>query len=183
MKSKELNKDKIEASEIKKSVSKLVYAIADKADWPHLTIPERQKYYEAWTSAPEIGGALGKVIGPNRVRVYLKDTIMKTYSKSKQPELTALLRSFSYSFEVVNNKYVKPLGMLCNGIDLYTISPAKEWKVAVLSAYERSYTINNIRKNIVFFTNHTQGRFVDLDYRKLIEGSATSLGAKIIWVT
>jgi len=183
MKNEELKKNEVEVGEVKKSITKLVHTIADNADWSHLTIPERQKYYEAWTSAPEIGGALGEVVGPNRVRVYLKDTIMKTYSKNKQPELTGLLRSFSYSFEVINNRYVKPIGMLCNGKDLYTISPAKEWKAAVLSAYERGYTINNIRENTVFFTNHTQGRFIDHDYRKLIEESATSLGVKIIWVT
>ncbi len=169
--------------QIKKNVAKKIHSIADKADWSHLSIPERQKYYEEWTDDPEIGGTLAQIMEPRRIRVYLKDTIMKDYAKSKRPELKKLLGSLSYSYIIASKNYIKPVGLLCDGNKLYTISVAKEWKISLLSAFERGYEVKNIKENVLFIIDHTSGRFVDNSYRKLIEDSSSRLGVKIIWVT
>lgn len=173
----------MDEKQIKKSVAKKVHSIADKIDWSHLTIPERQKCYEEWTDDPEIGGTLSKIIEPRRVRVYLKDTIMKEYAKSKRPELRKLLASLSYSYNTVSKEYVKPISLFCDGNKMYTIAVAKEWKIALLSAFERGYEVKNIKENLLFVIDHTSGRFVDNSFRELIEDASNRLGIKIIWVT
>jgi len=169
--------------QVKKNIAKIIHSIADKADWSHLTIPERQRYYEGWTNDPEIGGALAQIMEPSRIRVYLKDTIMKDYAKSKRPELKKLLKSLSYSYNVTSKEYTKPVGLLCDQNKLYTLSVAKEWKIALLSAFERGYDVKNIKENVLFIIDHTSGRFVDKSYRKLIDDSSSRLAVKIVWVT
>lgn len=174
---------KVDEKQIKKNIAKKIHLIADKVDWSHLSIPERQKYYEEWTDDPNIGGVLSQIMEPRRIRVYLKDTIMKDYAKSKRPELRKLLGSLSYSCNVAIKEYIKPVGLLCDKNKLYTIAVAKEWKIALLSAFERGYEAKNVKENILFIIDHTSGRFVDISYRKLIEDSSAKLGVKIIWVT
>lgn len=168
---------------IKLKITKEIYAIADEIDWLHLTISERQKHYEIWTADPNIGGQLEEVIDPRRVRVYLKDTIMKQYSKSKRPDLKKLLSQYSITYEKITREFSKPVSLLCDTRDLYTLAVAKEWKTAIMSAFERGYSVRNLRQNKIFITDHTIGRFVDQSYRTLIQTAGYKLGIEIVWVT
>ncbi len=169
--------------DIKEEVSQRVYDIADEVDWAHLTIPQRQKYYEAWTTDPEIGGKLSQVMDQTRIRVYLKDTVMKNYSRDKRPKLQSLITSMSLPCVRVTQEFIKPQAVLCDGNKLYTVAAAKEWKIALLSAFERGCEVRNLRENVVFFIEHTTGRFVDREYRDLIDSAAKRLEVKVFWLT
>ena len=56
-------------------------------DWAHISISDRSKYYEAWAEDPDIGGRLAQVMDPSKIRVYLKDSIIGAYNKSKRGSL------------------------------------------------------------------------------------------------
>ena len=170
-------------ADIKKSVTHRVHRMADEVDWSHLTIPERSKLYEFWTADPQVGGLLNEVMDPERVRVYLKDTIMKNYARSRRPEILPLLRSMSMPCDPVLQEYIKPVAVLCDHRYLYTLTVAKEWKISIMSAYERGLDVGNLDRNIVFITEHTTGRFVDRSYRNMIESAAERLEVDVRWVT
>lgn len=170
-------------SDAKKTVRKKLYKLADQVDWIHLTIPEKQRYYETWTADPNIGGLLEQIMEPQKVRVYLKDSIMKTYSKERRLNLHDLLASMSLNSSEITREYIKPQALLCDSTDLFTISTAKEWRVAMLSAYERAYEIKQLKKNILFLINHTTGKYVDQSYRDMVESAGTRLNIRVHWVT
>lgn len=170
-------------TEVKAMVAQRVHATADSVDWTHLTITQKQSYYEAWTADPEIGGALASIIDPGRVRVYLKDTVMKSYRRAQRKTIQQLLASMSIDCDSVIREFIQPEGVLCEGTHLYTVAVAREWKGALMSVYERQYEIGRVQTNIVFFTEHTAGRFIDRSYRDLIQSAAQRLGVTIHWVT
>lgn len=173
---------------IKQVVSARVHAIADQVGWSHLTIEERRKHYEAWTNDENIGGLLGQVIDPNRVRVWLKDTVIKNYMKGKRPGVPTFLSRTGVPCGSILRTYIKPDAVLCEHADLFvrgnlfTLSVAKEWRVALMSAYERAVEITRIDRNIVFVIEHTSGRYTDQSYRDMISGAGAKLGVEVIWV-
>src|SRR5687767_7161344 len=128
-------------------VTKKLFEIADREDWSHLNISERQRLYEKWTEDINIGGALRTVIDPNRVRVYIKDSIMGTYTHNRRPDLLGVLRSMSISYADITRQYVQPSAVLCDGRDLYTLAVAKAWKIAVVNCFERGTDIKHLRTN------------------------------------
>jgi hypothetical protein len=168
---------------IKESVKKKLHAIADKIDWVHLTISERKQYYEAWTKDPEIGGALSSILEPSQVRVYLKDTIMRSYSENQRIGLQDLIISLNISCSEVIRRYEKPETILCADNQLFTLVIAKDWKTAIMNAFERGQEIKRLSTNEVFVIDHTTGRFVDKSYRQLIEDAAKRLNIKVHWIT
>lgn len=174
--------------EIKVAVTSRVHALADQLDWVYLTIEQRRRYYEAWTNDENIGGLLRQVIDANRVRVWLKDTVMKNYLKQRRPSITNFLSRTSVSCGVILRSYRKPEAVLCEdtslfeGGNLFTLTGAKEWRVALMSAYERAAEIKKPGRNILYIIEHTSGRFADESYRSLISGAGAKLGVEVVWV-
>jgi len=168
---------------ILKQVEKRVFHLADKADWQHLTIDQRRLLYEEWTKDPKIGGLLKKMIEPERVRVYLKDTIMGNYSRSKRINIRDLLRSMSIPCRSITKEFVKPQAVICDEVHLFTISDAKDWKVSLLNSFERARERPRTKTNKLFLVNHTSSKFVDIEYRRLIEEAGIRLIVEIVWVT
>lgn len=178
----------VEEQAIKAIVSARVHALADQLDWSHLTIEQRRQHYESWTADENIGGLLCKVIDSNRVRVWLKDTVMKSYLKTQRPCITDFLSRIGVPHGAVLRSYMKPEAVLCEdsnlfvGGDLFTLTVAKEWRVGLLSAYERAAEITRLGQNKMYFIEHTSGRFVDQSYRDLISAAGVRLGIEVTWV-
>ncbi|KAB8144886.1 hypothetical protein F8S13_03355 [Chloroflexia bacterium SDU3-3] len=172
----------MKVDDIKHEIREALYKYADEIDWLHLTISQRKQYYEVWTSDPNIGGKLEKIMDSSRVRVYLKDTIMKSYSSKQKPDLKRILQLHSISCDHISQVFTKPQAFLCDNNQLYTLSTAKDWRTSMLSAFERAYEIKNINRNIIFITDHTQGRFIDKSYRDMISIAAKKLDIIIYWL-
>lgn len=172
----------MDITEIKKAIALKVYQKADELDWGHLTIPERQRQYENWTSDPDIGGKLAEIMPVNRVRVYLKDTVLRQYSKKHKVSIVQLIDSLNIKYDAITRIYEKPEGVLCDGLNLYTTTAAKDWKSALASAFERAYLMGHKRENLLIITDHIVGRFVDQEYRELIEDAASRLEISVVWL-
>jgi len=172
----------VDELEVKREVERHVHQVADELDWPHLNIEQKKIHYEAWTNDEDIGGRLRQVIDPGKVRVYLKDTIMKRYFRNQRPCLPDFLRSLSVAYGSITQTFIKPEALLSSSHDLFTLTVAKEWKVAVMSAYERGFEVKHLRRNVVFVLEHTSGRFVDQSYKDLINTAGAKLGVEIRWV-
>ena len=119
------------------------------------------------------------------VRAYLKriDTIIKSFLKNQRVDIRKLFEFMAITYEQVSKEYIKPEALLCNETELYTLTVAKEWKTAIMSAFERGYEVKILNRNCVFIIEHTTGRFVDQSYRELIAVAAQKLGIDIHWIT
>jgi len=170
------------AKAIKEEVRKRVYTLADAADWNHLNIEQRSRYYEKWTEAPDIGGLLEKIMPAGSVRVHIKDTIMGCYSRSNRLEIRDLLISMSVSCGKITREYVKPQAILCDGTNLYTLTRAKDWKISLINSFERAKEVKGIKSNIMLIYGHTSRRFVDRSYRSMIENAAGRLDIEVKWI-
>jgi hypothetical protein len=169
--------------EVKEDVARRVHELADSLDWQHLSYAQRRQHYEAWTADPDIGGKLASVMDPSRVRVYLKDVIVKAYARSQRPDVRGFLETLAVDCGMVVREFKKPPALLCENQCLYTLAAAKDWKIAVMGAFERASEIPNLRENIVLITEHTTGRFVDQSYRSFIESAGERLSVEVRWVT
>lgn len=172
----------MKSQSIKTAITNQLYKIADDIDWIHLNINERKNYYERWTVDPEIGGKLRQIMPAGRVRVYIKDSIMGSYSRKRRPSIKEVLTSMSIKCESITKEFVKPQAVLCDNKDLYTLSVAKEWRIALLSAFERGVEKKVSGKNMVFFIEHTTRRFVDSSFKELIEAAGSRLGVAVRWL-
>jgi len=166
----------------RQDIIKRVRELADKADWYHLKIHERSALYAQWVNDPTIGGELAKTEGAERVRIFLKDTVIKQYMREKRPKLRYLLKQMSLDCRYVTREFEKPVALLCDSKRLYTLALAKEWRVAILSAYERAHGVTGLVENLVFFTDHDVDRYTDRSYKALIESAAEKLDVKVHWI-
>lgn len=166
----------------RKDIIRRVREMADKADWCHLKIPEKSALYRQWVNDPTIGGELARLDGPDSVRVFLKDTVIKQYLKEKRPVLKDLLKQMGLDCKHVTTTYEKPEALLCDDGRLYTLAVAKEWRVAIFSAFERAHDRGKVTENLVFFTDHDVDRYTDRSYKTMIEHGAEKLDVKIHWI-
>jgi hypothetical protein len=168
--------------EILTNVTAKLYELADKAGWKHLTNPERAKFYERWTHEQSIGGVLTKVMPQARVRVFLKDTVMREYIRNRNQSLRVLLGTMSVNVGHEAKEFKNPQAILATDGHLYTLAAARDWKMALMTSYERSAELKEVRARTVFFTDHTSKRFTDASYRALIDGCGRRLGIEVHWL-
>ena len=67
-----------------------LWAVADSLGWLSLSDIEKSLKYKQWTEDPVIGGMLLKLMQKGQIRVYLKDTIMKGYSRQRLSDSSRL---------------------------------------------------------------------------------------------
>ncbi|MGX9688519.1 hypothetical protein ACTQ9L_15415 [Deinococcus wulumuqiensis] len=168
---------------VKEEVTKRIHALADKLDWCHLNIPQKTKHYEEWAVDPELGGKIAAIMGQEKVHMFIKDTVMRAYRRSKRLPLEQLLKNMGIQHGSLIRSYEKPHALLYDHSHLYTLTVAKEWRMAMLSAYERAAQASEkVEQNRLFITDHRVDRFVDQSYRNLIEAAGKRLDVEVYWV-
>jgi hypothetical protein len=65
------------------SVIREVYRRADELDWTSLPSSRQSGAYTSWVEDPAIGGVLSAFQTPEAIRVWLKDAVMREYSRAK----------------------------------------------------------------------------------------------------
>ena len=73
---------------------------------------------EVWTGDPEIGGTLGHYMDQRKIRVYIKDTILKGLSMARLADHSQVIRILGLSDDnlgLVLKQYERPHGRLLAG--------------------------------------------------------------------
>jgi hypothetical protein len=166
---------------IRDALKDRLWTLADKIDWLNLSQHDKAKYYQDWTADPEIGGVLAHYIDRARIRVYLKDTLLKPYQREalsdKSRPLTVL--GFSLPFDTIKT-FIKPHGCrLANGT-VVTWGRADDWKAVLMATHERAFACHEDKKYVVLFK--ASGRFRDDDFRLMVEDGAKKLEVVIKWL-
>lgn len=120
----------------------VLWSKADSLNWRKLSVLDRTSIYENWAKDKEIGGVLAHYMDPRRVRVYIKDTLMKPYQRARQRDdcgdVLLALGLDSNAIEVVET-FTQPHGRLLTDGRVICWGSGRDWKSVVFSVFERSY--------------------------------------------
>ena len=111
----------------------------DDLGWMSLQDVERARYYELWTRDASIGGQLAHVMDARKVRVYIKDSLVKPYVRARlslnEAEVWRLLGLTSS--DRVAHIYIKPHGRRVEDGRVIGWGRSRDWKSVLMAVFER----------------------------------------------
>ena len=116
-----------------------LWAQCDDLGWMSLPDTERARYYELWTRDSSIGGQLAHVMDARKVRVYIKDSLVKPYVRARlslnEAEVWRLLGLTSGDRAV--HIYIKPHGRRTGDGRVIGWGRSRDWKSVLMAVFER----------------------------------------------
>lgn len=132
--------------EIRNRIRQKIWDKADELDWSRLSDLDRTTWYENWSKEKDVGGALAHFMDPRKVRVYIKDSLLKPYLRRQLENGAAhamLAVGLSQDVIVVKKTYDKPHGRLLIDGQIICWGNSRDWKSIVISVFERAYRLDN----------------------------------------
>lgn len=166
---------------VRREIKEMLWSEADRLDWPSLSAADKSRYYGIWTETKEVGGRLSQYMDPRQVRVYIKDTLLKPYTRetSANHELAFRVLGIGADTQTVAS-YIKPHGRLLDDGRQIAWSKASEWKATLMALHERAF-----QRGVPYAAvlTHAGAKFSTEDDRRLVESAASKLGIdKIVWL-
>jgi len=162
--------------DIRDQIRDRLWTVAEEIGWSELPDVERARYYETWTRDPAIGGKLGHFMDPRKVRVYIKDSLLKPYERARlsdteHPVMRCLSLSPNHPFV---EAYIKPHGRRFSDGRIICWGKSRDWKLVLMAAFERAQLVKNGRAHAVVLIE--SGKSGDESMRILIREAARRLG-------
>lgn len=169
--------------DIRSKIRDHLWEEADRLDWTKLSASEKAKYYSQWTEAVSIGGALGRYMDPRQIRVYLKDTLLKSYTRDRMADPSRIYRVLNIPPEIESiETYIKPHGRRLSDGRVIAWSKATEWKLTVLAVFERAFDHRSFLPHAAVLLQAST-KHADPASRELVENAAKRLGLEhIVWL-
>ena len=171
-------------ADVREKIKSLVWAKATELNWESMSHAERSRYYENWSKDKDIGGVLSRYMDTRKIRVYIKDSLLKPYTRSKLEvlckEIMAALGDDIGEINVIK-RLVKPHCHILDGNLVVCWGNSRDWKSIVLSVYERAYTLpNGVAYGVVFLDPEKK---TDSHTKNMINDVASRLGiTKVRWL-
>jgi hypothetical protein len=168
---------------VRKQLRQQLWSVADGLGWMNLSITEKIKLYEDWTRNHKYGGTLALYIDKGQVRVYLKDTIMKEYTRAAGADPSRPLRLLKLPADTpAAQTYIKPHGRRLADGRVICWGQGRDWKLVLMALHERAASHQHAVPFAAILANAT-GRFAEPSVRRMIEDAATKLTVqKLLWV-
>ena len=153
---------------------------ADDLGWMTLSPTDKSHHYEEWTKAPEFGGRLGRYMDPGQVRVYIKDTLLKDYTRTRLADHERPFRVLRIPKTArVAETYTKPHGKKLADGRVICWGRAEDWKTILMALHERTYCKPCSYLHASVFV-YSLGKFQEMHTQKMVEDAATKLGIAIV---
>ena len=168
---------------IRDDIKVRLWAAADSLRWSTLPDGERAKQYELWTRDPAIGGQLGHFMDPRKVRVYIKDSLVKPYERARLSLLESdVWRLLSFPDPGPRaERYIKPHGQRLVDGKIVCWGNSRDWKLILMAVFERSHTRPGSDPFGAVLLE--SGRTSDEYRRRVVREAATRLGIQnLAWV-
>lgn len=157
-------------------IKSALWEIADRENWPALSNPQKSALFEQWIRDERVGGILGRYLDTGNIRVYIKDTIMKPYSRER-------IKAFRPIREVlglpegaaVEESYIKPHGRRMSDGRVICWGLSRDWKSILLAVFERAY-IEAAGVPFAAVVLFPSGKCQQPVYRQMVELAAVKLG-------
>lgn len=168
---------------VRDNLRRRLWGMADESGWISLSTATKAKQYEHWTNDVNIGGVLTRYLDKGQVRVYLKDTLLKGYARSKMADECLPLRVLRLPAGIETlETYVKPHGRRLRDGRTICWGRAKDWKSVLMALHERAYVAKGARPFAAILT-YALGRFGEDATRALVADAAKRLGIEqLIWL-
>lgn len=169
--------------DVRDRIRDLIWERANDLSWSGLSDTERSRYYEQWTRETAIGGTLGHYMDPRKVRVYIKDSLLKPYERARmsgtEQDILAVL-DVAPTLDVVH-RYIKPHGLRFIDGRIIAWGKSRDWKLILMAMYER--TALNPEASAFGTVLMESGNTADDSTRNLVRGAATRLDvARVEWI-
>ena len=169
--------------EIRQCLREKLWTLADGLDWPRLSWYEKSAHYEAWTKDRDVGGLLSNYMDHRRIRVYIKDTLMKGYTQSLQASPTLPFKTLNISKDIgIAEEYEQPHGRRLTDGRVVAWGRAGDWKLVLMAVHERSHGVNGARPyaTVLMFAN---GKYYQPQVREMVQDAADKLGIEhLLWL-
>lgn len=171
-------------AEVREKIKDKVWAKAQELGWEKIPQAERSKWYENWSKDKDIGGVLSRYMDTRKIRVYIKDTLLKPYLRScleKSWDQVRLVISADAKGRKVIRRLEKPHGHILDGGLVVCWGNSRDWKAVVISAYERAYALDQGSAHSVVLLEAEKK--TDCETKKMISDVAIRLGVSSVhWV-
>jgi hypothetical protein len=161
----------------------LIWARADKLGWSGLNDAERSRQYEQWTRDSEIGVTLAHYMDARKVRVYIKDSLLKPYERARLSgtEQQILGRLGIPAASEVAQRYIKPHGIAFADGKIVSWGNSRDWKFVLMAMFERAaLRPGSTAHGTVLIEN---GKTGDAATRNLVREAASRLGIeRMEWI-
>lgn len=167
---------------LREEIAHHLWEEADRLEWHALPASAKAKYYTMWTEAAAIGGRLAGFMDARQVRVYIKDTLLKAYTRERFSDPLPALKLLGLPADSpVSESYIKPHGRLLRDGRQIAWSRATEWKATLLALHERSMVQGGRPYGAVLFEAAT--KHPDPQSRLVVESAARKLDIeRLVWL-
>ena len=169
--------------DVRDRIKDLIWKRAADLGWSDLSDTDRSRYYEQWTREASIGGTLAHYMDPRKVRVYIKDSLLKPYERARisgtEQDIRALLE-VDPALEVVH-RYIKPHSLRFIGGQIVAWGKSRDWKLILMAMYERSaLSPGSSALGTVLLES---GNTADASSRIVVRSAAARLGiGRVEWI-
>ena len=166
---------------VRNEIKEQLWREADRLDWSSLSASDKSRYYTNWTETTDIGGRLGSYMDPRQVRVYIKDTLLKAYTRetSANPALAFRVLGIEADVKIIET-YIKPHGRLLANDRQVAWSKANDWKATLMALHERAFLKGRPFGAVL---TEASAKFSSVSDRAVVEDAARKLGiAKLVWL-
>lgn len=168
--------------QIRLELRQRLWAEADAVGWTNLSPGQKSQHYENWTRQHEVGGLLSRFMDRGKVRVYIKDTLLKDYSARCLADDSRPLRVLGLESCRVEASYVKPHGRKLSDGRIVCWGRAEDWKIVLMALHERAYA-DSSHEPYAAVLLAADARYGDHAVRQMIQAAAHLLGIKkVVWL-
>jgi hypothetical protein len=169
--------------EIRDRIRQKIWEKADELEWARMADLDRAAWYENWSKEKEVGGALAHFMDARKVRVYIKDSLLKPYLRGQLEDGAekAMLAVGLRAEMAVMRSYDKPHGRLLLDGKVICWGNSRDWKSIVMSVFERAYCLElGIPFSAVLIET---GKTTNEGLREMIRAVGEKLGlSQIAWI-
>ena len=167
---------------IRDQVKARLWTLADKLHWLRLSDRQRADLYDRWSRDTEVTDLLARHMSNAKIRVYVKDSIMKPYPRERLADPERPMRLLELAWDGnQRRKYVKPHGVVRHDGILVCWGSADDWKAVLMACFERAWDAPRIDRTAAVLFNAI-GPYADQNKRRFVEAVASRLDiSRIIW--
>jgi len=170
--------------DIREQIQHRIWSKADDLQWRKLPDIERAMWYENWAKDDNIGGTLAHFMDPRRVRVYIKDSLLKPYQRARLEdglERVLAVLDLGSGKAMAKAAFYKPHGRLLLDGRVICWGNSRDWKIVLFSVFERA-CCDPDRQSYAAVLMET-GQSASEGVRELIMEAGRRLGIeRVVWL-
>jgi len=169
--------------EVRRELKGRLWKEAEELGWTRLPAGAKARRYEVWTRDPEVGDILGRYMDKGKIRVYIKDTLLKDFSKASISDSAQAYRvlGIAAGAEVVE-RYIKPHGLRFADGRVVSWGRAEDWKTILMAMHERTFGLER-SKPFGVVLRFAAPRYETQGAREVVEDAAMRFSIhRVVWL-